>query len=140
MVVLADMCSGQSNMEYSVAGTFNHEAEINSSSYPGLRIVTVCVIGAAACQQPRVHGRFLAEHAHGAVPNKISRFRGFIYFILQGKALDADTAARPRARGGRVGGVWSKHRPSERKPRHLRRRELHGALGGSILIGLIASS
>ena len=66
MVVLADMCSGQSNMEYSVAGTFNHEAEINSSSYPGLRIVTVCVMGAA-----RVSTRFLAEHAHGAVPNKI---------------------------------------------------------------------
>jgi len=37
----AFFCSGQSNMEYTVAGTFNHSAEVAAASYPGLRLVTV---------------------------------------------------------------------------------------------------
>ena len=28
-------------MEYTVAGTFNHSAEVAAASYPGLRLVTV---------------------------------------------------------------------------------------------------
>ena len=35
------VCSGQSNMEYTIAGTFNHSAEISASAEPGLRLVTV---------------------------------------------------------------------------------------------------
>lgn len=35
------LCSGQSNMEYTIAGTFNHSAEISASSQPGLRLATV---------------------------------------------------------------------------------------------------
>ena len=44
------VCSGQSNMEYAIAGTFDHAYEIANSSFAGVRLATVSKVQAATPQ------------------------------------------------------------------------------------------
>ena len=96
------ICSGQSNMAFSVKNTYNAELEIATAEYPNIRLISVPQVGTQEAQDD------FKGHWEACSPESIANFSavGFFFGCNLNQALDIPIGLIDNAWGGSAADAW----------------------------------
>ncbi|MEY4090449.1 MAG: hypothetical protein RJB55_2720, partial [Verrucomicrobiota bacterium] len=107
------MCSGQSNMQWSLSQAYNGDIEALASAFPNLRIISVPQVGTQELQKD-FKGQWEA-----ATPDNVKSFSavGFLYGRYLHEILKVPVGLIDNAWGGSAAEAWVRRETIEKDPR-----------------------
>ncbi|MDF1823913.1 MAG: sialate O-acetylesterase [Verrucomicrobiales bacterium] len=108
------VCSGQSNMQWSVAQSFDSDLEINTANFPNIRLITVPQVGTQELQSD------FAGQWEICTPDTVGDFSGVGYFFGRQihQALGVPIGLIDNAWGGSSAEAWVDRSVLEADPKY----------------------
>jgi len=111
------MCSGQSNMGFTLSGDWNGDLEAAASDLPGMRLIQAPLVGTQELQTDYKPGE--ASHWRAATPETAIRFTavGFMFGRYIHEILHVPVGLINNAWGGSAAEAWVRRSTIEQDPR-----------------------